>query len=493
MILFRNQRPLLLLLLLIMVPDRDAARIKSIRRESGRWRNVEPRWSGGGLKLSPGLLDLGGRVWSNIFPFKTRIHHLDIESTHNSKKSLRWAIHQVRLMFLQQQKTLKDWDASNGDQNKSLNLADPCAQIEELKYLYASNVNVSNFVSEKLSGDRKYHVWKVQMVCLMETQNMHGIVDPKFIGPGAKDADTIKQYDNLLRGWIFGSLSEDVLSTVVDLDSARAVWKKLKSIYDPEKSSTQDSASPQPLTQIEIVTVTETENKDNTIRNKKLRKAMVEGRWWEAEAILKKAATEAISNEAEAIRKNPEKAATEAIGNGAEAMLKTPEKAATQAVSNGSENIWKNPEKAAAKARAINNGAEAIWKKTEKEATEGTSNGTEAIRKNPEKAATEAVSNGSEVIWKNSVKANTEAISNGSEAIWKKPEKAAIEAANNGAENIWENPEKVATTVAISNGSENTWKNPEKAATEAISNRAEAIRKFPEIAVTEATGNTTEV
>ncbi|GJZ28771.1 hypothetical protein Tco_0573418 [Tanacetum coccineum] len=117
------------------------------------------------------------------------------------------------------------------------------SRLEELKYLYASNVNVSNFVSVKLSGELKYHVWKTQMLCLMESQKMRGIVDAKFDGPGATSVEIMKQYDSLLRGWILGSLSEDVLSTVVDLKSAKLVWKKLKSIYDPEISPQQDLAS----------------------------------------------------------------------------------------------------------------------------------------------------------------------------------------------------------------------------------------------------------
>ncbi|KVH88657.1 Ankyrin repeat-containing protein [Cynara cardunculus var. scolymus] len=176
------------------------------------------------------------------------------------------------------------------------NALDVSAHIEDLKYLYASNVNVSNFVSVKLSGDHKYLIWKAQMLCLMESHKMRGIVDTDFDSPGAMTKEIKEQYDSLLKGWIFGSLSEDVLTTVIDLESARAVWRKLKSIYDPDLSSLQVRA------ETEIVTVSEieTENKGNTKRNKKLRKATVESLWWEAEAILKNdkdAATRAISND----------------------------------------------------------------------------------------------------------------------------------------------------------------------------------------------------
>nr|GEY81117.1 ankyrin repeat-containing protein [Tanacetum cinerariifolium] len=67
---------------------------------------------------------------------------------------------------------------------------------------------------------------------------MRGIIDSKYQGPDATTEEIKKQYDNLLKGWIFDSLIEDVLSTVIDLESVRDVWRKLKSIYDPEISTT---------------------------------------------------------------------------------------------------------------------------------------------------------------------------------------------------------------------------------------------------------------
>ncbi|GJS73700.1 ankyrin repeat-containing protein [Tanacetum coccineum] len=212
-----------------------------------------------------------------------------MKSTHNNKKSL-GMLDSFKVPAIKQDIKYH---------NPSVDMVE-VSRLEELKYLYASNVNVSNFVSVKLSGELKYHVWKAQMLCLMESQKMRGIVDAKFDGPGATSVEIMKQYDSLLRGWILGSLSEDVLSTIVDLKSAKLVWRKLKSIYDPEISPQQDSNSSEQLTETEIVTVIETENKDNVERNKKLRKATVEGRWWEAEAILKNckdAATKAISND----------------------------------------------------------------------------------------------------------------------------------------------------------------------------------------------------
>nr|GEU92528.1 ankyrin repeat-containing protein [Tanacetum cinerariifolium] len=100
------------------------------------------------------------------------------------------------------------------------------------RYLYASNANVCNFVSVKLSGRHNYHLWKAQMLCLMESHNMRGIVDDTFSGPLILDIETHKQYDSLLKGWIFGSIGEEVLRGVYNLCSAKDVWKELNATYD---------------------------------------------------------------------------------------------------------------------------------------------------------------------------------------------------------------------------------------------------------------------
>ncbi|KVG51525.1 Ankyrin repeat-containing protein [Cynara cardunculus var. scolymus] len=83
-----------------------------------------------------------------------------------------------------------------------------------------------------LSGKHNYHRWETQMLCLMETHYMRGLVDDAFVhGPRASSEKIRKQYDNLLKGWIFGSVSEGVLDTVVDRSSAKEVWDTLKSLY----------------------------------------------------------------------------------------------------------------------------------------------------------------------------------------------------------------------------------------------------------------------
>ncbi|KAJ0752419.1 hypothetical protein HanPI659440_Chr09g0324131 [Helianthus annuus] len=107
------------------------------------------------------------------------------------------------------------------------------AQIQDFECIHASYINVSNIVSVKLSGSRNYLLWKAQMCCLMESNNMRGIVDATFVGSSVSGWENMKQYDSLVKGWIFGSVTEHVLADVFDLDTARDVWDKLKSIYDP--------------------------------------------------------------------------------------------------------------------------------------------------------------------------------------------------------------------------------------------------------------------
>ncbi|KAJ0752166.1 putative non-specific serine/threonine protein kinase [Helianthus annuus] len=117
------------------------------------------------------------------------------------------------------------------------------AGTQDLNYLYASIANVSNFVSVKLSGNTNYHVWKSQMLCLLNSNNMGGIVDATFARPRYCEPETLRQYDNLARGWILGSVSEDVLADVHNLGSAKAVWEKLQSICISPVSLQEDSNS----------------------------------------------------------------------------------------------------------------------------------------------------------------------------------------------------------------------------------------------------------
>ncbi|PWA74942.1 ankyrin repeat-containing domain, PGG domain, Gag-polypeptide of LTR copia-type [Artemisia annua] len=224
----------------------------------------------------------------------------------------------------------------------SSNQLDASARIQDLKYLYASIANLSNFVSVKLSSDRNYHLWKTQMLCLMKSHNMAGIVDDAYKSPGASSEDEIMdQYDSLLKGWIFGSVSENVLGAIVDLASAKDAWDKLKSFYDVtvtvshQQGGTEAEAKAEAETNTETKDVneisaqtstngrdtvidmvsnkTETEGEDpdnkaagndKTETKKNLREATMKGDWTRADSILKKdkdLVREAISSDGSTI------------------------------------------------------------------------------------------------------------------------------------------------------------------------------------------------
>ncbi|KAJ0599168.1 putative ankyrin repeat-containing domain-containing protein [Helianthus annuus] len=122
----------------------------------------------------------------------------------------------------------------------SSNPPDGSARMQDNEYLYASNANVSNFVSVKLSGGRNYHLWKKQMQCLMKTHDFYNLVEDD--GP-ARDPETMNKiikYDSLLQGWILGSLCEEVLGIVVNCNSAKEVWLELKRYFDSTEQETKD-------------------------------------------------------------------------------------------------------------------------------------------------------------------------------------------------------------------------------------------------------------
>ncbi|PWA65528.1 Ankyrin repeat-containing protein [Artemisia annua] len=110
-----------------------------------------------------------------------------------------------------------------------------CAPIEEVKYRHASNVNVSNFVSVKLSCEHNYEIMKAQMLCLMERQQMRGIIDTEFDMPEVKSVKIIRKYDSLAKGCIFGSVCEDIRRDILTYDTTQDVWEIVATMYGPHQ------------------------------------------------------------------------------------------------------------------------------------------------------------------------------------------------------------------------------------------------------------------
>lgn len=99
--------------------------------------------------------------------------------------------------------------------------------MEEKSYPYPSTLNISNFVTIKLSSSSNYSLWKAQIICLLESQELISFID----GTNLVQLDLKwKRSDRLVKGWILGSLDEEMLQYVVEKVSARDVWLKLEEI-----------------------------------------------------------------------------------------------------------------------------------------------------------------------------------------------------------------------------------------------------------------------
>ncbi|XP_049405797.1 uncharacterized protein LOC125869276 [Solanum stenotomum] len=169
--------------------------------------------------------------------------------------------------------------------------------------IHLSMVNVANFVSIKLCGESNYIPWKTQIICLLQSHDLFGFVDGTIqfslqtIAPGDDDDDEPKEEekgedmgneedklqrkrnDGFVKGWIFGSLSDQLLQdkAVHKLDSAREVWLVLEKLYSPKS---QDGSS--------IKRAESTESKRDYSWYLPLYRASLSGDWKKAEEFLKR-------------------------------------------------------------------------------------------------------------------------------------------------------------------------------------------------------------
>ncbi|KAL3371437.1 hypothetical protein AABB24_008133 [Solanum stoloniferum] len=84
--------------------------------------------------------------------------------------------------------------------------------MAENSYPYPSSLNIDNFVTIKLSNSSNYNLWKAQIICLLESQELVGFIDgTNLIHLPLLDLKW-KRSDRLVKGWIFGSLAEEYFS-----------------------------------------------------------------------------------------------------------------------------------------------------------------------------------------------------------------------------------------------------------------------------------------
>ncbi|XP_071688510.1 uncharacterized protein [Rutidosis leptorrhynchoides] len=101
-------------------------------------------------------------------------------------------------------------------------------------YPHPYTVNVANFVTVKLSGYENYIIWKTQMLCLIEGHDMLGFITGDIQSPPETSPENVQRWrrsDALLRGWILGSLTDNVLTEIITLKTAKDVWLHLETCY----------------------------------------------------------------------------------------------------------------------------------------------------------------------------------------------------------------------------------------------------------------------
>lgn len=168
--------------------------------------------------------------------------------------------------------------------------------------IHLSMVNVANFVSIKLSGQSNYIPWKTQIVCLLKSHDLLGFIDGTIQSPltvtanesacsteegkeeGGDETENNKDYlqwkriDRFVKGWILGSLTEQLLqNNEVHKDTARDVWLELEQLYSPKS---QDGSS--------IERAESIESKKDYSCYLPLYRASLSGDWEIAEAFLKR-------------------------------------------------------------------------------------------------------------------------------------------------------------------------------------------------------------
>lgn len=108
-------------------------------------------------------------------------------------------------------------------------------------YPFPSNVHILSSVTLKLN-DGNYLLWKTQFESLLSSQKLVGFINGAVTPPeetvtvvreGVNVVSPNPQYeswfssDQLVRSWLFGTLSEEVLGYVHNLSTSREIWLSL--------------------------------------------------------------------------------------------------------------------------------------------------------------------------------------------------------------------------------------------------------------------------
>ncbi|KAE9465754.1 hypothetical protein C3L33_02338, partial [Rhododendron williamsianum] len=102
------------------------------------------------------------------------------------------------------------------------------------KYPYPTEFNVLEFVPRLLS-EGNYKNWKLLMRDFIRMRGLIGFIEGAAVEERDQD-EAWERSNNLVRGWILATLSEDTRLRVLSSESAKGLWRRLEKIFDATRS-----------------------------------------------------------------------------------------------------------------------------------------------------------------------------------------------------------------------------------------------------------------
>lgn len=101
-------------------------------------------------------------------------------------------------------------------------------------YPYPTEFNVLDFVPRLLS-EGNYKNWKLLMRDFIRMRGLIGFIEGAAAEESNRDG-AWERSNNLVRGWILVTLSEDIRPRVLSSESAKGLWTELEEIFDATRS-----------------------------------------------------------------------------------------------------------------------------------------------------------------------------------------------------------------------------------------------------------------
>ncbi|GAV80630.1 UBN2_3 domain-containing protein, partial [Cephalotus follicularis] len=121
-------------------------------------------------------------------------------------------------------------------------MATPATTSTTITYPYPTTLNVGNFVTIKLTHNN-FLLWETQIISLIESHDLLGFLNGQTPAPEIElpstndqrvtnlDYTSWRKSSRLVKAWITGTLSEEVLGHVVGTETSQNLWTILNKAY----------------------------------------------------------------------------------------------------------------------------------------------------------------------------------------------------------------------------------------------------------------------